>query len=274
VPGLDENDLIRQIEPSTQHKKADQSDWTCKIYSLPTDAIGDPTRYAANLHPYQCARHPTLEKNYFIIADEPNFLQEGVVIVNIDWDGKVSGKIKKQLLDIGQSLLVQTHRAEVPETASYAAVGTLCMLALGYQKWQPKVKQFAVYYPNTSDANIKLAMTTDPRWVKRTERSVSRLVVLYFLTRSRRVVGTGLLLFGDMWRVASDGDSFLPLFTCISFCMMIKLCQRTTRSDLLDGDMQLVENLAQEYRSKVSTIKEIASQAHKVLTDVVDGKLE
>ena len=280
LPDVDENTLIRYIEPGViQFQRTDQSNWACKIYRLSSDANGDPIRYAANLYPHQCARHPSLAKNYFIVADEPNFLEEGVVIAHVDWDGRVLGKTSKQLLDIGQGLSVRTHRAEVLETGRFAAVATLCMFVQGYQKWEPEAKQFAVYYSSSSEANIKLAMEIDTSWVKRGHGKA-------------RVVFGGSILPDEIERdggywpalvrkhvACCKEHRFIPSFVQSYFI----LCDNQNVS--ADNEVQLirldwnsnrqwVENVAQEYRGKVSTIKELASKAHEVLTNVVNGKLE
>jgi hypothetical protein len=276
VPGLEENPFVDKLEPLRHLKKADRSDWVCKIHRLPKSARRDPVKHAVSVHPYRCSAHPTLQKNYFIVADEPNYSEEGVAIVHIDWDGKTSGKSKEQLLDFGKSLLYQTQRAEVPETAVRAAVGTVCMLAQGYRKWQPKVKQFAIYHTNSSDADIKLATAIDPHWAKR-GHGEARTAAGGFVSREETDKGDGLWPYLIERHVEyCKRQKFAPEFIRPFFIWCgdeepsAKSEVQLVRLDW-NGDFRQKESLVAEYKDKASLTNTPASKAHKQLSDVVDG---
>jgi len=277
IPGLDDGSLIREIEPVSYLKNADRSDWVCRLHRLPSAALTDPLKYAANLHPHQCAKHPTLQKQYFIVADQLNYREEGMAITRIDWDGNVSGKTKEQLLALGHSLAVQTQRADAPDTGSRAAVGTLCMLAQGYERWQPEVRQFAIYYANSSDADIKTASATDARW-GRSGHGEARVA-----------------LGGSMLPVEIErGGGFWPALIRrhFAYCKRQKFVPTFVRDYFFwcsdenpsgdsevqlikldwNGDLQQVKTFVKEYETRATATKTTASKAHKELMDVVDGK--
>ncbi|KAK3713330.1 hypothetical protein LTR37_008522 [Vermiconidia calcicola] len=279
VPGVNEDDLVRKIEPSSHYKKADQSDWVTKVHCLPKNALRDPTRYAADLHPHRCATHPTLVKEYFIVADEPNFHGEGVAIVHIDWNGKTEGRTKDQLLDFGASLRVEIQRAEVPETATRAAVATVCTLAQGYLKWQPKVKQFAIYHQNASDADIKLAKAIDSNWVKRGHGEAR--VALGGSIHPDEIVKSGGLWPALIRRHVAycKRQKFMPGFVRQYFIWCYDEAPSAGSEVQVvrlhwDGDLRAVETLVEDYERKASSVEIVASKAHRQLTDVAEGTVE
>ena len=151
----------------SDYKKSDRTDWACKTHRLSAEASVNPARYAADMHPYRCSKHPTLQKEYFLVADDPNYLEEGVQLVQFNWDGQISDNTEDQLLLIGQNSSTQIQRAEVPDNAFRDTVGLLCLIAHGYQKWAAEHKQFAVYTPKYSDGDIHSATAIDHRWEKR-----------------------------------------------------------------------------------------------------------
>ncbi|KAK3048645.1 hypothetical protein LTR09_009954 [Extremus antarcticus] len=279
IPDLDHDSLVKKMEPMSSMKKADRSDWVCKVHQLPEDAVRDPTRYAADLHPSQCSKHSTLEKKFFIVADELNFAGEGVAIVHIDWDVKTAGRSDEQLLDFGRSLMFQVQRAEVPDNATRAAVATVCKLAQGYQKWQPKVKQFAIYYPNASDADIKLATAIDPRWSKR-DHGEDRVALGGSMQAEEIEKG------GGFWPALirrhfayCKRQNFVPSFVrpYLIYCG-VEGPSADSEVQLIkldwNGDLRSVDTLSEQYESKASVVDTPALKAHKLLTDVSDGTVE
>ncbi|KAK5166276.1 uncharacterized protein LTR77_008537 [Saxophila tyrrhenica] len=279
TPDVEQDSLIEQMEPGSSYKKADRSDWGCKAHRLTNSAKQDSIMNAARIHPYRCLKHPTLEKKYFIVADEANYADEGVAIVHLDWNGRTERMSADELHELGGRLDYQVQRAEVPDNASRAVVATVCMLAQGYEKWQPKVKQFAIYYPNASDADIKLADAIDPKWVKR--------------GHGQERVALGGSMQGDE---IESGGGFWPAFIRrhVAYCKRQRFVPAFVRPYFIhcgveepsaesevqvikldwDGDLRLADVLAEQYRSKTSVVKTSASTAYGLLTDVVNGKVE
>jgi hypothetical protein len=80
VGGVDSAKLLDNIQPGPPSQKQDPSQHSCKLQNLPVAEGQVSAREAATLHPARCLKHPTLQKNYFIVADSPDFMQDGVQI--------------------------------------------------------------------------------------------------------------------------------------------------------------------------------------------------
>lgn len=275
--GVDEGELLHDIQPGPESQRNDTSQHSCKLQHLSVAEGHDPAREAANVHPSRCLEHPTLQKNYFLIADMPDFLEDGVQIVQVDWDGVVDGKTHDELLEIGRNANLEIQRAEVPETADRAAVGLVLMIAQGYQKWAVKHKLFAAYASDYPDSGIHISEAVDPRWVDR-RHGQDRVVSDGSIGASQGATTTQFL--HSLWQKHARccrAQRFVPDFvpgyliwcgeepvTADSQVTMMKL----DWAGSMPGDEGDVDNAA----ARTSVWKTPAKDAHRILSDVVGGK--
>jgi hypothetical protein len=189
VDGVDGNQLLYDLQPRLESQRLDVKQHAYRLRSISSSAKEQPARKAAKMHPSICARHPSVQKNYFIIADSPNHAKDGVGIVKIDRDGDVDGKTVDELLAVREEAGIEQQRAEASTMPSGKAVGTTLMLAQGYQKWAVKHKVVAVYSDEYPDGSISVSVAIDPRWANRGH-------------------GQDRVVFGGYLRTSEQGEQF------------------------------------------------------------------
>lgn len=277
IDGIDQDKLLFEIQPGPEEQKHDPSQHSCKAHHLPvTSSEQSPAREAANLHPSRCLQHPTLQKEYFLLADTLSYLSEGVQVVHIAWDGKTTNRTSNELLAIGENANIQTQRAEVSPTASRAAVPLVLMLAQGYEKWSPKHKIFAVYAGDYAHSDIHISQAVDARWAQR-GHGQDRVVFGGVLTASEREED-------GFWRellvkhvICCRKKRFVPNFEAryLVWCGDEVV---TGESEVLlvkvdwNGDSRSSEALLEDAASRVSTWQATAKNAHGILSEVVEGR--
>jgi hypothetical protein len=267
VPGVNDAKLLLDLEPESHRKKHDRSDWVCKPYRLPEEAGRDPASHAASMHAERCSHHPTLHPQFFIVGDELNFEDEGVLVVNLDQTEQQHGS----------QAGFQTQRAEAIDTAIRAAVRTICLVAKGHQQWKPEVTQIAIYYANVSDADLDLARAIDPQWTKR-RHGEHRIALGGSMVPKEIEKGDGFWPALIRRHIAyCRRQRFEPAFTrqYFIYCGTEKPSESTeVQLVQLDwnGDVRLVDELVNGRFTKVTIFDVLASDAHKVCSEVLEGK--
>lgn len=275
VDGVDEDGLVYQIQPGTDSHKRDRSQHVCRLHHLSIAAGHDPAREAANLHPSRCLQHLTLQKNYFIIADTPDWEQQGVQLVHTDWDGDVKGKTNKELLKVGKNASIQTQRAQVPQIAKRAAVATLLMMAQGYEKWMPRHKTFAVYGTAYSDGDIAISKAIDPGWSKR-GHGEARVVSCGPLAASEAGTPQSWRDIFEQHIAACKQYKFQPAFVP-QYLIWCGEQPATPDSQVLivqvdwDGSEQSAGTMLEDAETTSTVCRATARYAHRIVSDVVDG---
>lgn len=271
--GIDIDQLGYDIEPLPTTERHIMRKRACKLQRLP--ANNDPSRCAATMHPAECAKHSTIQKNYFLVADEVDYMEKGVQVVHLQWDGVISDRTETQLREIGQSAPLKTQRAPVPWTKSSAAVFRLNAIVKGDEPWLAETHYFAVYRRDTAHSE-DIITALDPR-VNSRSRGEHRI-------------------FNPMPLQGSDieSDRFWPALirAHLAFCKLRRFDPSMVRQYCIwsgdespsaestvelvkidwDGNLDAEERLMENFREVITRREALASEAYQLLSDVVDNK--
>lgn len=166
---IDTNALFLSIEPGASNSEKWRQDVVCKFISISDTA--DAPNQAAELHPYQTAKYPTLQKRMFLVAGSTDFKKTGLDLVDLEWDAETSGRTRTALKNIGIS--AQRHVLKVEASSTDMIVSAVMLFTTiarkgGYKRWEPKHLLLGAYYPVDDEGfRFRLASAIDPRWDRR-----------------------------------------------------------------------------------------------------------
>jgi hypothetical protein len=277
--------LLREIEPAVDIKQP--SEMVCKALRAVSEdegSEGDLLSQAATAHPLEVKRHPTLHKRMFLVADNLDYSQDGLLLVDLDWDGETDGKSDEELKRIGKtaninSLPVGTHAGVA---GNWAAVFMFSRIAEKgcLAKWRPKhilVGAYSVPYP---DCDVKVQSAIDPRWDTRGSGqdrvvyagSIEGADELDIFQICRKTFQAHLQ-FCERYRFATN--------LCKDYFIYCGVKELKSEDEVVEIKVQMsVEDILQVEESDLSDlershlehIKCQASEAHALITEVVKGK--
>jgi hypothetical protein len=282
---VDARALLREIEPAADMKQP--SEMVCKaLRAIPEDEglQQDLFRRAASAHPVETSRHPTLHKRMFLVADNSDYSQHGLRLVDLDWNGETNGKGDDELKQIGTTAKVDSIRVgtHAGVAGDWAAVFVFSRIAAkgGLAKWRPKhilVGAYSVPYP---DCDIKVQSAIDPRWDRRGSGQ-DRVIYAGSIegaedldaTQVYRKLLRAQLRFCGRYRFAPNlcKDYFVyggtREITETDEVMVIKVLMPA--NDIFQVEESDLSDLEQ---GQVEIMNCQASEAHALITDVVRGK--
>jgi hypothetical protein len=276
--------LLKEIEPAVDIKKP--CEMVCKALKALVEneeSQGDLVSLAVIAHLFEVRKHPTLHKRMFLVADEVDYTQHGLRLVDLDWDGESEGKSDEELKQIGamarvDSMRVGTHAAIA---GGWAAVFMFSRIAEkgGLSKWRPNHVLVGVYSVPYPDCDIKVQSAIDLRWDRR--GSGQDRVIYAGSIEGTEELGTfqvcrklwrAHLRFCRRYRFAPNlcRDYFVFCDTkelrAEDEVMVIKVVMPD--KDLLNGQESDLPDLE---RDKVEIMKCQTSEAHALITDVATG---
>jgi hypothetical protein len=239
---------------------------------------------ASTAHPVEVSRHPTLHKRMFLVADNLDYANAGLTLVDLDWDRETSGKTDDELREIGKtantdSIAVGTHAAAAGDWAAVFIFATIARKG-GLAKWRPKHVLVAAYSVPYPDCDIKVAEAMDPRWSKR-GRHQDRVLF------GGAIEGRDELDTTQLYRELLQAHSRF----CRRLGFAVNLCRGyfvycDTREPEEDDEVivirlvnsnEAVSDVEKRYVSgleggQVETFSCRAAEAHALITDIVKGK--
>ena len=271
--GVDTNALLKAIEPAAQIKTPQK--FVCEILHLYSSNI---TVDAARYHQYHTTEHSTVHKRMFLVADNPNFAEYGVNLVELIWDGKAANRSRRNLIDTGSSAPIKVLRVDTSSAVgNWSAIPLLCTIADkgGYDKWEPKHVLIGTYSVPYADCDIKLAMAVDPLWDRRGH------------SQERVALGGSL----DVSKLDNNSQLWhLLVSSHLSLCRQMRFTPNLCRNYLIygdsedlqsgvmlvrldwNGDLKERDNLINDCESRISFLRCHPSEVHRRVTALQKGK--
>lgn len=170
--GISPEAVIKEIEPSWSIKRP--SEVVCKVLKsgdwTETSEISFVSQ-AASLHPIQVSKHPTLHATMFLAVENENFVQEGLTLVELDWDAQTKDRSEGDLEKLGMSVKIDTLTvgSSAVQAGDWAAVFLFATIARkgGIQKWKPRHLLIGAHCPPCPDGDVKLVNSLDSGAAKR-----------------------------------------------------------------------------------------------------------
>ena len=122
---IDTRAVLSITEPGIEHKVPEE--YVCRIKTI--DQSLDAASQAAMLHPSRTTKHPTLHKRMFLVADSVDYKDDGILIVELDWNNDGIKHTRKELNDIGSYAQRHVLRVDTSWNAKVASVPLLCTIA-------------------------------------------------------------------------------------------------------------------------------------------------
>lgn len=153
---LQSDEVLKELEPMTRYKTPE--DYACRIQdslspspaaaasSSSSAASHDLVTQAAALHPLRCARNRWLHQKMLIVVDTPDPVENGMVMVRLDWEGLTKNEAsprssisKKDLVDKGaalaQALELNSCTIRLRYNCQYGLQNPFLTIAHGDAKW-------------------------------------------------------------------------------------------------------------------------------------------
>lgn len=99
-------------------------------------------RVASSLHPVRCRDNRLLYRKMFLIADRADYTRYGIMLVKLEWDGKVDGRSTDELSSQGITAEKDTQRLPV---MSYITATAFNNIASNWSPWKFSVWTFLLY---------------------------------------------------------------------------------------------------------------------------------
>ncbi|KAK7934586.1 hypothetical protein PG985_000081 [Apiospora marii] len=152
VPGIDFETVMRELHP-------------CWGPPVPTSELGcrpegrvsagsqaEAVAQAKRKWPLRCRNNPRLHRGMFLIVDTPDYHEEGVLLVKMDWDEKAAGgaedqnqnktKIRAELAALGEVAATDTQRLPFANATTMTLFNEI---QAGYRPWKHTHHTFLAY---------------------------------------------------------------------------------------------------------------------------------
>lgn len=172
---LQADDVLQELEPMIRYKTPD--DYACRIQDTLTPspaaaslsaASHDLVAQAAALHPLRCARNQWLQQKMFILVDTPDPVENGMLMVRLDWAGLTNDQVPPRSSSTSKTDLVAKGAAlaealdfnsctiRLRYNCQYGLQDPFLTIAHGDAKWPSETARqrpkFLVCQYNTPDA--------------------------------------------------------------------------------------------------------------------------
>lgn len=145
VPEIDYEKIMRGTHPGWGPQCA-SSELMCRPQGrVPAASPESMVAEAARLHPMRCRNNPHLHGTMFLIADTPTYEQDGLLLVQLEWDEKQASDKTKSLSDLaqlGQAAKTDTKRLPFEMGTTLTKFN---MIKAGYSPWKHTHKTFMAY---------------------------------------------------------------------------------------------------------------------------------
>ena len=141
IEDIDYEAVMRKLDPAFGPKKP-SSELMCRpqgrVPSDQTAAIAE----AARLHPMRCRNNEDLHRGMFLTINTLDYEEEGILLVQLQWDEKVEGRSLGELAAAGTT--AQTDVRRLP-TSNSITLTRFNEIKAGYRPWKQNHKTFFAY---------------------------------------------------------------------------------------------------------------------------------
>ncbi|KAI1295113.1 hypothetical protein F5Y03DRAFT_310608 [Xylaria venustula] len=272
IPEIDYETVMRELHPAWG-SPVPTSELICRPEGrVPSGDDDKMVAEATRMHPMRCRNNPHLHRSMFLIVDTPKYEEEGILLVQMDWDEKAVEDKDNDLAalsDLGKAAKTDTQRLPFLNATTITIFNEI---KAGYRPWKHTHKTFLAYagpkveYPSTylaaADKTFKRRKSGSERFLEKTVQfplNPDGSIVQDMVTAFETV----LAQHWDFVREERFRDTL-----CSSYFVF---CDRELSSEHATSLLTLVRA---DRSAGWSTMQCAAGDAYKTLCDLADGKEE